>query len=56
MKVDNNLNWKIHILDLISKLNRAKQYYLILHFTNFETLRFVYFAAFQIQVNYLCIA
>ena len=57
IKVDENLNWKIHIHDLASKLNRANAILAKLrHFVNSEILRSTYFAIFHSHLNYVCIA
>ena len=57
IKIDGNLNWKIHILDLASKLNRANAVLPKLrHFVNNEILRSTYFAIFYSHLNYVCIA
>ena len=57
IKIDENLNWKIHIHDLASKLNRANAVLAKLrHFVNSEILRSTYFAIFHSHLNYVCIA
>ena len=57
IKVDENLNWKIHIHDLTSKLNRANAILAkVRHFKNSEILRSTYFALFHSHLNYVCIA
>ena len=57
IKIDNNLNWKIHIHDLASKLNRANAVLAKLsHFVNSEILRSTYFAVFHFHLNYVCLA
>ena len=57
MKIDENLNWKIHIHDLTSKLNRATIVLAKLkHFANSKILRSTYFATFHPHLNYACIA
>ena len=57
INIDENLNWKVRIHDLPSKLNRANA---ILakrrHFVNNEILRSTYFAIFHSHFNYVCIA
>ena len=56
IKIDENLNWKIHIHDLASKLNRANAVLAKLrHFVNSEILRSTYFATFHCYLNYVCI-
>ena len=50
IKVDENLNWKIHIHDLTSKLNRANAILAKLrHFVEREIWRSTYFAIFPQQ-------
>ena len=57
MKIDENLNWKIHIHHLASKINRASSFLPKLrHFVSCKILRSVYFAVFQSHVNYVCMA
>ena len=57
MKIDENLNWKSHIDDFASKLNRANSLLSKLrYFVSSEILRSVYFAIFQSFVNYVCLA
>ena len=57
IKIDENLNWKVHIHDLASKLNRANAILAKLrHFVNSEILRSTYFAIFHSHLNYVCIA
>ena len=46
IKIDENLNWKIHTHDLTSKYNRA----------NSEILWSTYFAIFHSHLNYVCIS
>ena len=57
IKIDEKLNWKIHMHDLASKLNRANA---ILakrrHFVKSEILRSTYFSIFHSHLNYVCIA
>ena len=56
IKIDENLNWKIHIHDFASKLNRANAVLAKLrHFINSEILRSTYFATFHSHLN-VCIA
>ena len=56
IKIDENLNWKVHIHDLASKLNRANAILAKLrHFVNSEILRSTYFAIFHSHLNYVCI-
>ena len=57
IKIDENLNWKIYIHDLTSKLNRANAVLAKLrHFLNSENLRSIYFAIFHSHLNYVCIS
>ena len=57
IKIDENLNWKIHIHDLTSKLNRANAVLTKLrHFVNSEILRSTYFAIFHFHLNNVHIA
>ena len=56
-KIDENLNWKIHICNLVSKWNRANTVLAKLrHFVNSEILRSTYFPIFHSHLNYICIA
>ena len=57
LKIDENLNCKIHIHDLASKLNRPNATLAKLrHFVNSEILRSTYFAIFHSHFNYVYIA
>ena len=57
IKVDGNLNWKTHIHDLNSKLNRANAVLTKLkHFVKSEILRCTNFDIFHSHFNYVCIA
>ena len=57
IKIDENLNWKIHTHDLASKLNTANAVLAKLrHFVNSEVLRSTYFTIFHSHLNYVCIA
>ena len=57
IKIDENLNWKIYMYDLASKLNRANAVLAKLrHFINNKILRSPYFAIFHPHLNYVCIA
>ena len=57
IKNDENLNWKIHIHDLASKLNRANSVLSKLrHFVSSKFLRSVSFAILQSHVDYVCMA
>ena len=46
IKIDENLNWEIHINDLASKSNRA----------NTVLVKLRHFAIFHSHLNYVCIA
>ena len=51
IKIDENLNWKNHIHNLASKLNRANAVLAKLrHFVNSEILRSSYFAIYSILI------
>ena len=57
IKIDEYLNWKIHIHDIASKLNRVNAVLAKLkHFVNSEILKSTYFAIFHSHLNYLYIA
>ena len=57
IKIDENLNWKIHIDNLASKINIANAVLAKLrHFVNSEILRSTYLAIFHSHLNYVCIA
>ena len=57
VKIDDNLNWKIHIHYIASKLDRTNAVLEKLrHFVNSEFLRSTYFAIFHSHLNYVCIA
>ena len=56
IKIDENFNWKIHIHDLASKLNRANAVAKLRHFVNSEILKSIYFTIFHFHLNYVCIA
>ena len=52
IKIDENLNWKIHIHNLTSKLNRANAVLAKLRdFVNIEILRSTYFAISHPHLN-----
>ena len=56
-KINENFNWKIHVNDLASKLNRANAVTAKLrHFVNREILRPTYFPIFHSHLNYVCLA
>ena len=51
------MNWKIHIHDFASKLNRANAVIAKLrHFVNSEIIKSTYFPIFHSHLNYVCIA
>ena len=57
IKSDENLNWKVYIHDLASKLNRANVILAKLtYFVNSEILTSTYFAIFHSHLNYVGIA
>ena len=57
IKIDGNLNSKVHIHDPASNLNRANAILVKLrHFVNSEILKSTYFAIFHSHLNYVCIA
>ena len=57
IKIDENLNWKVHIHNLASKLSRANAILAKLrHFVNSEILRSTHFAIFHSHLSYVCIA
>ena len=56
-KIDENLNRKLHVHDLISKLNKANAILSkVRHFVISEIMRSVYFTISHPNVNYVCIA
>ena len=57
IQIDQNSNWKVHIHDPASKLNRANAILVKLrYFVNSEMLRSTYFAVFHSHLNYVSIA
>ena len=53
VKIDENLNWKDQTDDIVTKLNRANALlYKIRNYISFNTLKAIYFAIFDSQVNY----
>ena len=53
IKIEENLNWKQHIHDITTKLNRANAFlYTIINFRNRYILRAIYFAIFDTHLNY----
>ena len=54
IKIEENLNWKQHIQDITTKLNRANAFlYTIINFLNRYILRAIYFAIFDTHLNYV---
>ena len=54
VKIDENLNWKNHIHDIATKLNRYNTLlYKIRNYVNSNTLKSIYFAIFDSH-NKLC--
>ena len=55
IKIDENLNWKIHVRDISSKLNRANAVLgKLRYFISNEILRSTYFAIYHSYLNYVC--
>ena len=53
LKIDLNLNWKYHIHDIDTKLNRANALlFNVRNFVNFNTLKSIYFAIFDSHIDY----
>ena len=53
VKIDENLNWKDHIHDIATRLNRANGLlFKIRNYVNFNTLKSIYFAIFDSHINY----
>ena len=53
VKIGENLNWKDHIHDIATKLNRANALsFKIRNYVNFNTLKSIYFAIVDSHVNY----
>ena len=53
VKIDESLNWKDHIHDIATRLNRANALLLkIRNYVNFNTLKSIYFAIFDSHINY----
>ena len=52
VKIDENLNWKDHIHDIATRLNRANALlFKIRNYVNFNTLKLIYFAIFDSLKN-----
>ena len=55
IKIDKQLNWKIHVDNVAIKLNRANaMLYKIRNFVRTDTLKSVYYAIFESHLNYAC--
>ena len=53
VKTDENLNWKDHIHNIATKLNRANAIlFKIGNYVNFNTVKSIYFAIFDSQIKY----
>ena len=53
VKIDENLNWKDQTYDILTKLNRANALlYNIRNYVSFITLKAIYFAIFELHINY----
>ena len=53
VKIDENLNWKDHMHDIDTKLNRANALlFKSRNFDNFHTFKSIYFANFGSHINY----
>ena len=53
VKIDENLNWKDHIHNIATKLNRANAIlFKIGNYVNFNTVKSIYFAIFDSQIKY----
>ena len=53
IKIDENLNWKQNIHDITIKLNRGNAVLSVIrNYVNKLTLRTIYFAIFDSQINY----
>ena len=53
VKIDENPNWKDHIQDIATKLNRANApLFKIRNYVKFNTLESIYFAIFDSRINY----
>ena len=51
VKIDENLNWKDHVHDIATRLNRALLFK-IRNYVSFNTLKSIYFAIFDPHINY----
>ena len=53
VKIDESLNWKDHIHNIATKLNRANAIlFKIGNYVNFNTVKSIYFAIFDSQIKY----
>ena len=53
VKIDENLNWKDHIHNIATKLNRANALlFEIRNYVNFNTWKSIYLAIFDSHINY----
>ena len=53
VKIDENLNWKDQTYDILTKLNRANALLCnIRNYVSFITLKAIYFAIFELHINY----
>ena len=56
VKIDSKLNWKSHVNAIATKLNRANAVlYKVRDFVNANILRSIYYALFELHINYACI-
>ena len=52
IRIDESLNWKHHVTDIVIKLNRANVLLLkIRNFVNVNTLKIIYYAIFDSHIN-----
>ena len=55
-KIDTNLTWKHHVIDLSMKLNRANALlFKIKKYVSPKILRSIYFAIFDSHLSYCCL-
>ena len=53
IRIDENLNWKHHVSDIATKLNRANVLlFKIRNFVNVKTLKTIYYTIFDSHINY----
>ena len=56
IKIDNKLNWKVHINDIVLKLIRANaMLYTVRDFVDARILKSIYHALFESHIHYPCI-